>query len=346
MRIAIIVALLSAIAILSGCSGSEGRAEISEIPRGIAVQTISLKPRAFSEYLELTGTVEARNQIQIIAEEGGLLKRILKDKGNYENAGDTLAILENKVLESGYREARASLNQARLNFKSSEVLYEKKAISENEYLTAKYALERAQAVYELAEARYSKLFLKSPICALVNERYYDFGAYVMPMTPVFEVIDNEVVRITAGVAERFLANISVGTPVESYFDAFPDMVMNSTVSFVSKSVDPASRTFRIEIEIKNPDRKLVPQMVANLKILKRSFENEIVVPIDALMSSENGRYVFVHEDTLARQVEVDVLAVHEDSVLVRGLTEDQQLVVMGQQDITNGERIYTLEAQQ
>jgi membrane fusion protein (multidrug efflux system) len=281
--------------------------------------------------------MKARNRIDIMVEEGGILEKVIKDKGRAAKAGDTLAILDNRILEATYNEAKAALNQSELDFKSKKVLYEKRAISENEYLQSKYNQQRANAAYELANARHSKLFITAPIDGYVNNRYYDIGAYAMPMTPIFDFIDNAHMKVTVGVAERFLNDIRIGTPAEISFDAYPEMQLKSEVSFVSKSIDPESRTFSIEIDVPNPERKLAPQMIANVRLLRRSYTDQIVIPLDAVIESEQGRYVFVADSERAEKIPIELVAVHQDSMLVKGLRSGQNLIVVGQQELTEGD---------
>ncbi|MEJ2634632.1 MAG: efflux RND transporter periplasmic adaptor subunit [Calditrichia bacterium] len=338
-KIIIIIFIFMTGSLLVQCSGDSSAEQQTPSFSGTPIRTIVLEPRPFSEYLQLTGTVEARNRIKIIVEEGGTLQKIIKDKGNMARTSDTLAILENRILKAGYDEARAALHQAQLDFDSKKVLHDKRAISENEFLVSKFGLERAEAAYQLANARYSKLFIAAPLNGYVNDRMYDRGSYVMPMTPIFDFIDNAVMKIKAGIAERFLSDIQIGTPAEITFDAFPEMQLTSTVSFLNRSIDPQSRTFQIEIEIPNPDRKLAPQMIANIKLLRRSYKDQIVIPLDAIIESETGRYVFVNNNNLAEKVPVELLAVYGDSVLVTGLESERELVVVGQQELTEGDSL-------
>lgn len=315
----------------------------NEIIKTTPVKTTILKPKPFAEYLDVTGTVKARNRINIVVEVNGTLDKILKSKGHFVQKGDTLAILKNEEIKATYDEASAGLNQAKINYKSSNILFEKRAISENDYLTAKYSLDRAQAQYDLAKARYDKLFVTAPISGFVNDRFHDLGAYLQPTTPLFDLIDNFHVKITAGVAERFRNEIALGTPVQISFDAFPDLKISGMVSFVFQSIDPQNRTFQVEIEVPNPNRQLMPNMIANLKILRRSFTDKIVIPVDAVIESEKGRYVFVENDNIAHKLPIEFLAVSGDSVLVDGLQPDQHLIVVGHQELSDGDLLKVVQ---
>jgi membrane fusion protein (multidrug efflux system) len=305
----------------------------------IPVVTSTLKLRTFSSYLEATGTVKARNHINIVVEEAGLLRRILVEKGQIVKAGSTLAVLENPVLAASLQQAEAAMKQAELDHDSKKVLFDQKAISQNEYLNAKYAFEAAQAAYALSRARYEKLTITAPIDGRINQRYYDLGAYANPMTPIFELIDDEKLRIESGVAERFMGTIQKGTPVQITFDAYPDMRLDAEVSYVSHSIDPQNRTFDIEVEIPNPERRLAPEMVADLKIRQREYDRQIVVPIDALIETEDGWHVFVEQSGRAHKVSVRKVAVYEDTVLVEGLEAGQKLITVGQHSLSEGDPV-------
>jgi RND family efflux transporter MFP subunit len=303
------------------------------------VKIEKLHPTNFKNYLKVTGEVSARNHVKIMVEEGGTLKKVYKDKGSYVKAGEVLAELENTIIKSGFEQAEAALQQAELDFKSKSKLFEKRAISENEFLYAKYNLQSANAAYNLAKSRYEKLFIRAPLNGLVNERYYDLGAYANPMTPIFEFIDNEEMRIRAGVAERFIDDVEVGTPVHITFDAFSELSIDTRVTYVSKSINPKNRTFDIEVMIPNPDKKLAQAMVANLQILRKEHQNQIVVPLDALIESENGWYVYVREGNVARRVKIKYLDISQDNVLIEGLQPGQELIVVGHRELADGDSI-------
>ncbi len=342
----LIVASLVLLLFIAGC-GQSASSRVQEIPQKevTPVRTVTLKRQNFTSYLEVTGTVKARNHIDIIVEEGGILKEVLIDQGRTAKQGQVLARLENKILMAGYRQAEAALKQADLEHESRKIPFKNKAISENEFLRSQYSLDAATASFELAKARLEKLWIVAPMDGLVNRRYYDIGAYANPLTGIFEFIDNEVMKIEAGLAERYLRFIQSGTPVEIGFDAYPDMKINAEVSYVSRSIDPDNRTFLIEAQVPNGDGRLAPQMIANLKIRLQTFDDQIVVPLDSLVQAETGWYVFVENGGHAKQVSVQRMAIYEDRVLVEGLAENQNLIVVGHQDLSHGDPVEVIPTQ-
>jgi RND family efflux transporter MFP subunit len=220
------------------------------------VKTVSVDEKSFVDYLQLNGKVKAKSRINILAEEGGVLNEIIKEKGAFAETGDTLAILDNPVLKASFDQATATLKLAELDFKSKENLFKKKAIPENEFLLAQYRLDQARAQYNITKARYHKLFISAPFKGYINDRFYDMGAFVAQMTPIFDYMDNHIVIIVFKVNENYIDDITKGTPARVTFDAINRLIIETQVSLVYKAIDPKTRTFRAEIWIENPDHKL------------------------------------------------------------------------------------------
>ncbi|NOG44180.1 MAG: efflux RND transporter periplasmic adaptor subunit [Calditrichaeota bacterium] len=335
--------------ILTSCSEEsnaktiETDKSISEEKVGIPVKISTLTGSQFEEYLNLTGVIKANSQVKIVAEESGILVKLLHEKGSYVKKGAALAIIENKVITANTAQAKASLHEAEINLKSNKVLFSKKAISDNQMKISELNFEKAKASYDLANARSEKLTVSAPISGYVNNRYADVGAYINPASPLFEIVDNSKMKVNIGVAERFIKFIKKGSEIELNFDAFPDLQINSKIDFVAKSIDPENRTFSVESSFANPQGKLAPEMVANIRLLKMKHENSIAIPIDALLDSERGRYVFVEQDNIAIKKNIEILAIESENVLVNGLNPEQRLVVVGHRLLSEGDTLQVIK---
>ena len=317
-------------------------ATIEKTASGIPVTVIQLQSQPFEEYLNLTGIIKANSQINIVSEESGILVEIKKDKGSIVGKGEILAILENKVTEAAAEQSEAMYQQAQIDFNSSKVLYGKKAISENEFKTAELNLKAAKANYDLNNAHRQKLKIKAPISGYVNARYVDLGGYINPASPLFEIVDNSKMKVTIGVAQRFFRYIKEGTEVTLTFDAVPDLTIKTKVSFVAKSIDPKNGTFNVETTFKNQGQ-LAPEMIANIKLLKQKYESSISVPIDAVIDSESGRYVFVANGKIAKKTDIKIQAIQENRVMVEGLKQNDRLIIAGQRSLTDGDTLHIIE---
>jgi len=88
-----------------------------------------------------------------------------------------------------------------------------------------------------------------------------------------------------------------------------------------------------------PDTNYSDTEIANIKMLKQSIANSIIVPIDAVIDSESGRYVFVANNDIASKVDITIEAIQGENVLVKGLKPNDQLIIMGQRSLSNGDTL-------
>jgi multidrug efflux pump subunit AcrA (membrane-fusion protein) len=115
------------------------------------------------------------------------------------------------------------------------------------------------------------------------------------------------------------------------------VTLKSAVTFVSRAIDPQTRTFDVEVEADNPQGRIAPAMVANVRLTHQALENQIVVPLDALVETDKGWFVFVEENLKARRVPVKQIAVNDTVVMVEGLQPGQKVIVVGQRSLSDGD---------
>jgi len=176
----------------------------------------------------------------------------------------------------------------------------------------------------------------------------DQGELVTPGTPVLHVVNTNRVKITAGVPERYVADIRQGTSVEVHFSAYSNQVRVGQITFVGSMINPKSRSFPIEIELNNPEGNLKPEMVADLTILRKTFEDAIVLPQTAILRDERGPSVFVVQrgtDGQARVTRNSITvgpSVEGQTVIESGLEFGDEVVVVGQANLTEDDAVDVL----
>jgi len=170
------------------------------------------------------------------------------------------------------------------------------------------------------------------------------GSMVAAGTPVARIVDSNPVKITAGVPERYAVDVSAGARATVTFDVLPGEEFSGTISYAGAAVNARNRTFPVEAILRNPGGIIKPEMVANLEVARRSFEDAIVVPQEALVRTESGYTVFVisedAEGPLVQAHAVEVGPGQNNQVLIRsGLEAGDRLVVVGQHSVAAGDRV-------
>ncbi len=304
------------------------------------VKVLTIKPANFEDFIEVTGTVRADIAATISSEEMGVIEKFLKDKGDRVKKGEVIAKLESKTLQASHDEAKASYLLSEATFKRQANLYQDKVISEQRYLEYKYSLDRDLARYENINARLEKTKIKSPIFGIIDDRLAEVGELSLPGTPLFKIVKIDVVKIIASVPERFITDVKNGSLTLITFDVLPDVEFEGRVSFVGPSIIASTRTFPIEIKLQNTDGQLKPEMFANIKIKKAQLDGVVVIPRDAIIETETGKFVFINQGNLASKREVKIGASYNNRIWIsNGIKHGDELIVVGHRDLVDGERI-------
>jgi RND family efflux transporter MFP subunit len=234
---------------------------------------------------------------------------------------------------------------ARETWERRKRLYEEDRVgSELMYLEAKYAAEGAAASLKLLEVRLERTVIRAPISGVLDSREIEIGSMVGAGTPVARIVDNNPVKITAGVPERYAADVRAGAKAVVTFDVLQDQEFPGTISYVGAAVNPGNRTFPLELVLRNPGGFIKPEMVANVAVTRKTHENVIVIPQEAVVRTEEGFIVFVVVETggafLIESRGVELGAAQENRIMVdSGLQPGDELVVVGQQSVAAQDRV-------
>lgn len=330
-----------------GCGGAEaeGAQEENGFIRVINVVVEEVETSTFSETIRLTGTVNANQDVTISAEESGVVREILVEKGSRVREGQAIFRLDSELLQAQVDQAKAMSEMAREAWERRKRLYEEDRVgSELLYLEAKYAAEQASANRRLLEARLERTVIRAPINGILESREIEVGTMVGAGTPVARIVDVDLVKITAGVPERYAADVRAGADAVVTFDVLSGEAFPGTISYVGAAVNPRNRTFPVELVLPNPGGFIKPEMVANVALVRMVYEGAIVVPQEAVVRTEDGYVVFVVEDqdgiSMARNRKVELGTAQKNQVMIlTGLGPGDRLIVVGQQAVADQDHV-------
>lgn len=341
-----------AVLVAAGCGGDaeagDPAGDATEGPsftRIINVEVSAVAPETFVERIRLTGTVEANRDVTISAEESGTIVELLVEKGQRVAAGDSILRIDDRLLRSQVQEAEARAALAAETWERRKRLWEEDRVgSELAYLEARYSSEQAAASLASLTRRLERTVVTAPIEGILDDRMVELGALVSPGTPVARIVDLDPVKVVGGVPERYAADVRRGAEAVVRFDVLANREFEGRVGFVGSAVDARNRTFPIELVLPNPGRIVKPEMVASIQVVRRSFEEAVVVDQDAIVRTAEGYAVFVVEgpqDAPTAHVRaVEVGASQADRVVIEsGLSVGERLVVVGQQQVADGDRV-------
>ncbi|MGD2044953.1 MAG: efflux RND transporter periplasmic adaptor subunit [Gemmatimonadota bacterium] len=317
--------------------------------RVINVEVVPLQAQDFVEDIRLTSVAMANQDIMVAAQEGGVIREFFVDRGDRVDEGQPIAKIDDSVLSAQVDQARASADLASQTWDRRRRLWEEDRVgSEIAYLEARYASEQAAASLEGLEEHLARTVIRAPFAGIFDQRNVDVGAMVSPGQAVGRLVDLDPIKVFAGVPERYAPDVHVGDEAILAFDALGNEAYTAIVRYVGSTVDPQNRTFPIEVELPNRNGLIKPQMVANMAVTRRSVSNVVVVPQDALVRVEDGYVVFVATERDGVQVaEVRPVTLgptrRNRVVIEQGVEPGEQLIVVGNRSVADGDRINVVD---
>jgi membrane fusion protein, multidrug efflux system len=324
------IVVLTVLLIISGCS----RGGSDELPGGPPTPRVEVKQierQTLSTALISSGTIASRNEVRVIAQTEGKINMINVEEGNVVREGQVIVQLDESVPRAQYREAEASLREAKRNLDRAEQLYERSLISEQEYQNIVTQAQIAESRYEYRRALFEYTTIYAPISGVITYRGVDRGDIASQREHLLTITNMDELVIRVSVSELDAPYIRPGDEVTVQVDAYRDSKFRGHIRRVFPAADPTTRLIPVEVELIDKDRRLFPGLFARVEFQTQQSQNVVVVPVNAVITSPQGeRYVYtVNDDTAHYRKVVLGMRTEEYFEVLEGLSEREKVVVRG-----------------
>ena len=328
---------LGAIAIATlavSCSSSDDNAQKTtkqeELP---LVEVEKVFTQEVNQLAEYTATVEAYKTNNISTSTTNRIKDILVDVGYKVSKGQKVVILDDVNIE----QLKVRLDNTEREYNRALQLLEIGGGTQQSVDQLKTELDAARRQYtNMVE----NTVLVSPINGVVTARNYDPGD-MTGSTPILTIEQVRPVKILVNVSEGDFTKVHKGMAVNIKLDVYGDENFVGKVSLIHPTIDPATRTFTVEIDINNADERVRPGMFARVEMNFGSAQH-VVVPDRAIVkqSGSGNKYVYVlHGDSVSyNQVQLGQRIDNAYEVL-SGVNDDDNVVITGQSRLADGVKV-------
>ena len=306
----------------------------------VKVKVVELQSDTFEHFIEVTGKVEALDDVEVSPETVGIIKEVLAKEGQTVKKGEILAKLNTDVLERSMDEILVQLDLASINFERQSNLWSQNIGSEMQYLQAKNTKEGLKKRVESLKTQIEMGNIKSPLSGVVEVVHQKEGNIGNPQLPFAKVINISKIKVYADISEFYLTKIKKGDFVDLFFPALNREIQTS-ISQIGNSIDPNNRTFRVRINLDNPDKMIKPNLVSIIKVRDYWNKDAIAVPILYIKEDLKGSYTYIVEKrnskNVAKKVYVKTGVTNNNIIeIVDGLTAGMQIVSEGYNQIIDG----------
>ena len=332
------LSVAAAVVLAAACGNKGGKAAeqtlmTEDMTPTVAVTQVSMREVPQEE--TYTSTIQAYVKNNIAPQAAGRISRILVDVGDFVKKGQVVAEMD-----------QTQLAQIELQLKNNEIeymrlkeLYEVGGLSKSD-------LDAVEMAYNVSKTQYNNLkenaTLVSPINGVITARNYDAGDMYAMSAPIYTVEQIVPVKLLVGISETDYTKVKVGDSVEISADAIPDKTFYGKVRKIYPTVDPATRTFTVEVVVDNNYSTLRPGMFARAKVNFGS-NNSVVIPDVAVVkqqgSGERFVYVLNEDGTVTYQKVVLGRRMGTEYEVLEGIADGAKVVTGGQIRLKDGIKV-------
>ena len=298
-----------------------------------------------SPVLSLSGRTEADHKVMVTARAGGVLTELRVKRGQHVKKGEILAILSDEAREAQVMQAKALLFQRKAELDAKRTLIEKGSLPRLDLVNLEAQYRAAQAAVASAQAEHDRSTVRAPWAGVVTEVPAEVGgaAFSMAGKPIAELVALDPMLAVVEVSERKLAGIKVGERAEVRLITGRTVIGH--VRYVAKSASPTTRTYRVEVELANPDGAIPDGITAEVALALQPVK-AVKLPRSALTISSDGDIGVrvVGAGDAVKFVTVSLVEDRRNTMWVSGVDDGAQVIVRGQDFVREGQRVAPVEA--
>ncbi|MGI4728862.1 MAG: efflux RND transporter periplasmic adaptor subunit [Janthinobacterium lividum] len=354
---------VSALSTFSACHSKSGDADQQDDTTAVTtLETVPLKKGVLSTDLDIPGELIPYQQVDLYAKENSFVKKIFVDVGSEVKQGQLLVSLEAPEINSNIASAKSKLQSQEAIYTASNSNYNRLietaktpgTISKNDIDQAaarknsdQAELEATKSAYQSVAATGSYLDIRAPFNGVITTRNINTGAYVGPSgkgsdLPLFVLQEQKKLRLVISVPEIYTGMLKQKDEVGFSVKAIPNQHFTAKVNRLAGSLDERLRSERLEMDVYNDNKKLLPGMYAEVNIPMPASDSTFVIPKTALVSSTERVFVIRAVNHKAEWVDVKKGRESGDQVEIYGkLNAGEPLIKVATDEIRDGSTIKT-----
>ena len=316
------------------------------------ITIFTAKEAVFNHFVELQGNVDTKQNLVIYPEYSGVLSRVYVKDGQKVSKGQILAKIDDGGLSQQLSQLEIQSNLAKTTFERQERLWNQKIGSEIQFLQAKAAYEGQLEATKQLQQQVGKTVVRAPFSGTIDDVITDQGSVVIPgQSQLFRIVNLDDMYIQTDVPERYVSDIVEGKTVKVEFPVLAKEV-DAKVRQAGNFINPANRTFKVEVAFPNKGMDIKPNLSAKLKINDYTNEKAILIPQSIISENAEGRqYVYTitnkidNKATVKREF-IETGKTQGDYIEVRsGIQNGEEIIDEGARSVKDGQDVKVLNSE-
>ncbi|MFK7899425.1 MAG: efflux RND transporter periplasmic adaptor subunit [Cyclobacteriaceae bacterium] len=307
------------------------------------VTSFVLSEEKFIHYVELQGDVKTKQNVLIYPEVSGLLQKVYVKEGQYVKKGQILASIDNGGLKEQLEQVKARAELAKIIYEKQKSLWENNIGSEIQFLQTKADHITQENSQKQLEKQLAKFQITAPFSGTIDDVIKEEGTIVSPGpgSEIFRIVNLNNMYVESSIPETYLNSITLGKKVIIDFPILGSSV-TSRVRQVGSFIDPANRTFKVEVSVPSGTKNVKPNLNSRIQINDYTNEKAILIPLSIISENADGEQ-YVYSISNKEKKDNTLLAKAEQKIIKVGKTEGDKIevisgVVAGDEIIQEGAR--------
>lgn len=335
---------LLVVIIFISCQSKEENNKISEKKSDIIkVEAIAAKQSLHKYNLKYSGIVEASVSIPLSFQVPGMITKLLVDEGDLVYKGQKLAEVDKASLQSSYKAALATKEQAQDAYNRLKKVHDKGSLPEIKWEEVKAKLEQANSMAYVAQQNLANCTLIAPSAGIIGTRNAEVGENIMMGVPIMTLISIDNVLIKVSVPENEINRIKKNQKADIKIQAIGSEDYEGEVKKIGVVANTISKTYEVKIQLSNSEHKIKPGMVCDVKLNIDNEQYSIAVPYQSVQKDDAGkRFVFVinkQNNSVKKQLVETGSFVNNQLTILSGIKKGDLVVVSGQHKLKNNAKI-------
>ncbi|PZW41761.1 RND family efflux transporter MFP subunit [Mesonia algae] len=311
------------------------------------ITTLTAKEEVFNHVLEIQGNVTTKNLLVITPEYNGILTNVYVKEGQKVTKGQTLAKIDDGGLSQQLAQLQIEADLAKTTYERQKRLWDQNIGSEIQYLQAKSTYEaQSEAVNQLKQ-QVAKTTVKAPFTGTIDDVITEQGSVVAAgQTQLMRIVSLKDMYIETDIPERYITDVTKGKQVKVQFPVLGKSI-DTEIRQAGDFINPANRTFKVEVAIPNDEKNIKPNLTAKLKINDYTNENAILIPQSIISENAEGeQYVYVvneknaNDEGVAERVIIKTGKTQGDVIeVLEGIDNNVEIVQEGARSVKDGQTV-------
>ncbi|QXP61019.1 efflux RND transporter periplasmic adaptor subunit [Olleya sp. HaHaR_3_96] len=311
------------------------------------ITTFEAKEEVFNHVLELQGNVTTKNLLIITPEYNGILTNVYVKEGQRVSKGQVLAKIDDGGLSQQLAQYKIQSDLAKTTFERQKRLWDQKIGSEIQFLQAQSSYQSQQEAINQIQQQLNKTTVRAPFSGTIDDVITEKGSVVgAGQTPLMQIVNLDNMYIETDVPESYVSSVIKGKNVNVEF-AVLGKTIDTKVRQAGDVINPANRTFKVEIGVPNKDKSIKPNLTARLKINDYTNEKAILVPQSIISENAEGeQYVYIVSDKkennegTVNKVIIKTGKTQGDVIeVLHGIPNGAELILEGARSVKDGQTV-------